>query len=323
MRTPRAGSTRVIVATRASRLALTQTNLVVDQLKRAHPDLDIEILEVTTTGDRDQRPFAQIGGKGLFTSEVERAIVEGRADLAVHSAKDLTAELGDGCALLAIPKRGPRHDVVLGGGGDTGEERLASLHAGATVGTSSMRRRSLIAEVRRDLELTELRGNMDTRVDKVRSGTVHAAVLAAAGLARLGIGPDAGPLDAEWWVPAPGQGALAVEGLAERDDLRALVAPIEDIASAAELSCERAFAARLEGGCSVPLGCSAVVAGGRMTVTGYLGSAGGTGLRERISGPVAEADALGIELAEAILLAGGDALIVEAEGRDAPTVAEP
>src|SRR5688500_14582359 len=143
MRTPSSGSTpqRLVVASRASRLALTQTGLVADALRAAHPGLEVEVLEVTTEGDRDQRPFAAIGGKGLFTSEVERAVVEGRADFAVHSAKDLTANLGDGCSIVCVPPRASRSDVVIGGTGATAEEKLRSLPPGAKVGTSSMRRR--------------------------------------------------------------------------------------------------------------------------------------------------------------------------------------
>jgi hydroxymethylbilane synthase len=295
---------------------------VVDALRSARPDLEVEILEVTTTGDRDHRPFAQIGGKGLFTSEVENAIVEGRADLAVHSAKDLTASLAPGCAILCVPRRAAREDVVVGSGGSDGEERLRALSPGATVGTSSMRRRALLAEVRRDLEAVDLRGNLDTRLEKVRTGVVGAAILAAAGLERLGV-KEGAALDPEWWVPAPGQGALAIEGSASRDDLRGLLAPLSDPAATAELAAERAYSARLEGGCSVPLGCSAIAHGERIAITGFLGSLDGRSIRERLSGPLADAAALGAELAEAVLVAGGDVLLAEIEGRDAPEVEEP
>lgn len=326
MRTPSSSSTpeRLIVASRASRLALTQTNLVVAQLRAAHPGIEVAILEVTTTGDRDRRPFAEIGGKGLFTSEVERAVIEGRADVAVHSAKDLTAALGPGCRVLCVPARASRSDVVVGGSGATGDARLKGLPPGALVGTSSMRRRALLAEVRRDVEPVELRGNLDTRLDKVRNGTVHAAILAAAGLERLGVGLESSMhLDPEWWVPAPGQGALAVEALEDRQDLDPLFAPLADPATSAELVAERAFGARLEGGCSVPLGCSATVDGPRMSITGFLGSPSGRSVRERLSGDVSQASDLGIELAEAVLVSGGDVILAEIEARDVPEVEEP
>lgn len=326
MRTPRESSTpeRLVVASRASRLALTQTGLIADALRSSHPGLDVEILEVTTKGDRDKRPFAEIGGKGLFTSEVERAVVEGRADVAVHSAKDLTADLADGCAIVCVPTRATRSDVVIGGSGAAAEEKLRSLPPGARVGTSSMRRRSLLMELRRDVEAVEFRGNLDTRLRKVTDGVVKAAILAAAGIERLGIPLDqTSHLDPEWWVPAPGQGVLAIEALEERDEVAGLFAPLIDDPTEAELAAERAFAARLEGGCSVPLGCSAVVAGDRMTITGYLGSTDGRSVRESLSGAVTDAAALGVELAEAVLVSGGEAILADIEGRDAPVVEEP
>lgn len=321
MRIPNSG--RLIVATRRSRLARTQTDLVVETLRAAHDGLEVEILEVTTTGDRDRRPFAEIGGKGLFTSEVENALVEGRADIAVHSAKDLTARLAPGCTIMCVPPRGRREDVVVGGNGDGGEQRLRALPPGATVGTSSMRRRSLLAELRRDLDVVEMRGNLDTRLEKVRSGSVGAAILAAAGLDRLGMGAEGAALDPEWWVPAPGQGALAIEALDGRADLRELLAPLTDPAATAELSAERAFAERLEGGCSVPLGCSARVDGERMAIIGYLGSHDGHSVRERLSGAVADAAELGTELADAVLAAGGDRILAAIESRDVPQVDAP
>lgn len=322
MRTP--NSDRVIVATRASRLALTQTTQVVDALRAARPDIDVEILEVSTTGDRDQRPFADIGGKGLFTTEVEAAVIDGRADIAVHSAKDLTARLAPGCAILCVPARAPREDVVVGGSGDDGSLRLRALPPGAAVGTSSMRRRALLAEARSDLDAVEFRGNLDTRLEKIRSGVVAAAVLAAAGLQRLGVAAGAGAaLDPEWWIPAPGQGALAIEGMETRDDLRALLDPLSDPATTAELTAERAFSERLEGGCSVPLGCSAVVTGDRIAISGYVGALDGRSIRDRLSGPVVEAAALGAEVAEAVLIGGGEALLAEIEGRAVPQVEEP
>lgn len=325
MRSP-SSTDRIVVASRASRLALTQTNLVVDALRAAHPELEVSVLEVTTTGDRDQRPFAEIGGKGLFTTEVEKALLDGRADLAVHSAKDLTAELAPGCALLAVPARGPRHDVVLTSErfrGD-GTEVLGALPAGARVGTSSMRRRALLAELRPDLETVELRGNLDTRVRKIEAGECDAAILAAAGLERLGLDEHIGAaLDPAWWVPPPGQGALAVEALTARAELRDLLAPVSDAAATSEVACERAFAARLEGGCSVPLGCSAVVEGERLTVTGYLGTPDGRALRENLSGDVADVEDLGLELAEAILVSGGDLFLDELRAAPSPVVEEP
>jgi hydroxymethylbilane synthase len=292
-------------------------------LKRVHPSLAVRVEVVTTTGDRDARPFASIGGKGLFTSEVERTVAEGRADIAVHSAKDLTADLAVGCSLICIPERAPAYDVVLGGSGSSGEARLEALPAGATVGSSSMRRRTLLAEARPDLTAVEFRGNLDTRLRKTAEGEVDAAIVAAAGLLRLGH-RDLAVLDPERWVPAPAQGALAVEARTERADLIELFAGLDDAAARAEVECERAFGERLEGGCSVPLGCYAVVSNGGLVVSGYLGSPfGGDSFRDRISGPISDARALGAELADAILHAGGDEVLEEVRASASEEVPAP
>jgi hydroxymethylbilane synthase len=314
---------RITLATRGSKLALRQAQIVVDLLRHATPGIEIEILEVSTKGDKDGRPFSEIGGKGLFTSEVERAVVEGRADIAVHSAKDLTAELGTGCVIAAVPVRAVPFDVVIGGSGSSGEERLGSLPAGATIGSSSMRRRALLAEARADLEPIEFRGNLDTRLRKVEEGLADATILAGAGLARLGH-DTSGALDPSWWVPAPGQGAIAVEALHANHDVVLAVAAISDAGAAAELTCERAFGERLEGGCSVPLGCLARAEDGRLVATGYLGDPdGGRSVRDRISGGANEAAALGRELAEAILSSGGDEILEDIKTLEPPMQGAP
>ena len=315
---------KLVIATRGSRLALRQATLVADLVTSSQPQVTVEIRTVTTTGDRDARPFAAIGGKGLFTSEVERSVVDGEADIAVHSAKDLTADLAPGCSIVCVPARASVHDVVVGGTGATGEERLGSLADGAVVGTSSMRRRALLAESRPDLATSELRGNLDTRLRKVEEGAIDAAVLAAAGIERLqGIVPE-GALDPAWWVPAPGQGALAVEALEERTDVRDLFEGLDDPAARAEVTAERAFAARLEGGCSVPLGCHARASASGLVLTGLLGSLDGSNnLRDRLSGSIHEAAQLGIELADAILGAGGDEILADLRETDTPEPVEP
>lgn len=290
--------------------------MVAASLVQTHPGLETSIAVIKTQGDIDRRPFAEIGGKGLFTSEVERAVVDGEAHIAVHSAKDLTSDLHPACSLICIPARAPRADVVVGGIGATGEERLGSLPAGSKVGTSSLRRTALLAEARPDLEVTEFRGNLDTRLKKVEAGEVDAAILAAAGIVRLAIWDEAqvrsASLGTDWWVPAPGQGALAIEGLTDNGDITALFASLDDPATRAELECERAFSARMEGGCSVPLGCAAVAVGTSLTVTGFLGLPDGSrGMRDRISGPPSAAAAMGRELAQAIIEGGGDEILEE------------
>ena len=321
-------SVRIVIASRGSRLALTQSESVASALKAAHPGLETEIAVVKTTGDRDRRPFSVIGGKGLFTTEVERAVVEGRADIAVHSAKDLTAELAPNCVIACVPRRASIVDVVVGGSGDSGEERLGTLADGARVGTSSIRRRALLAEARPDLEPVDLRGNLDTRLRKVADGDVDAAIVAAAGLERL-LGQDAAqelgaPLGADWWVPPPGQGALAIEATQERADLTELLALIEDASARAELTAERAFGERMEGGCTVPLGCSARLQQGQLMLIGLLALPdGGRTIRDRISGPPADAVALGRELAEAVLAAGGDEILEELRSEESPAIEAP
>lgn len=314
----------LVIATRGSKLALAQVDIVSRLLRKTPPGLEVQVNVVKTTGDKDQRPFAEIGGKGLFTTEVERELLAGTADVAIHSAKDLTAELAEGCAIICIPSRASVHDVVIGGTGASGEERLGRLAAGAKVGTSSLRRRALLLEARPDLAAVEFRGNVDTRLRKVQDGEVDAAILAAAGIERLGVGVTSGPLDMSRWLPAPAQGAIAVEALNDRDDLRALFSSIEDPAARATVTAERSFARVMEGGCSVPLGCRAEVTARGLVVDGFLGLPDGShSMRDRISGGAHEAAALGAELAEAIISCGGREILDELEYYEAPAVPEP
>ncbi len=316
---------KLVIATRGSRLALAQTDIVAALLRSAHPDLEIEVKVVRTTGDKDQRPFAEIGGKGLFTTDVEAAVVTEEADVAVHSAKDLTADLAPGCVIVCIPERASANDVVVGGRGASGEERLASLPPGSKVGTSSLRRRALLLDLRPDVDVVEFRGNVDTRLRKVGEGEVDAAILAAAGIERLGVqGVDAAPLDVSHWLPAPAQGALAIEALSIRSDLAELFSSLEDPRARAEVECERAFARVMEGGCSVPLGCRARASEKGLVVDGFLGMPDGSAsMRDRISGGLHEAAALGAELAEAIVSCGGREILDELGEFEAPLVPEP
>lgn len=313
------------IATRGSKLALRQTEIVSELVRSVSPDIQIEVVTVSTKGDVDARPYAEIGGKGLFMSEVEREVLDGRADIAVHSAKDLTSELAPGCTIVCVPPRAPSHDVVVGAGTDRdGGRRLGALAAGAVVGTSSMRRRALLAEARSDLTVVELRGNLDTRLGKVARGEVEAAILAAAGIERLGADVSVGALDPDAWVPAPAQGALAVEARSDRPDIVELFRAIDDPTSHAEVTAERAFGAALEGGCSVPLGCRAVVTGDQMVVNGYLGWPNGSqSFRDRISGPPNDAESLGKELAFAIRSCGGDELLADLREDESPTPQAP
>jgi hydroxymethylbilane synthase len=314
------------MASRGSPLAVVQAELVANRVRNAYPSLEVELVTVSTTGDSDRRPFRHIGGKGLFVAEVERTVIEGRADVAVHSAKDLTAELAGSATIVCVPERASPADVVVGGAGSSGEDRLAALAPGAVVGTSSARRRALIAEARPDLDVTDLRGNLGTRLGRVAGGQIDAAVVAVAGLERLD--PENSPpwseLDPDWWVPAPAQGALAVEARTDREDLAELFGPLDDVVARAEIVTERAFARRLEGGCSVPLGCLARAGAHGLVVTGYVGAPdGSSGLRDRTSGPLDSAPALGVELAEALLAAGADDILADISADSAAEVGPP
>ena len=304
---------RIVVASRGSQLALRQTEILRNLLREVEPELHVEVLTVTTKGDKDKKTsFSAMGAKGIFTTEVSAEVLNGNADVALHSAKDLTAEIDPRTTLVCVPKRADARDVVVGGDGGDGEQRLGSLPPGSHVGTSSMRRRVLLTEVRPDLEVVEFRGNLDTRLRKVAEGEVDAAVLAAAGIERLGgVAEDLfGPLEPTRWVPSPAQGALAVEAPADRGDLVELFGRISSASATAEVACERAFSARLEGGCTVPLGCHAVAGERGLLVTGMLGSPlTDQVLRDRISGSPGEAETLGVELAEAILAAGGSEVL--------------
>lgn len=313
-------TSRIVVASRGSQLALRQTEILGNLLRAVEPGLRIDVLTVSTKGDKDKNmPFRAMGAKGIFTTEVSAEVLAGNADVALHSAKDLTADLAPDVALICVPRRADARDVVVGGKGVTGEQRLESLATGARVGTSSMRRKVLLTEARPDLEVVEFRGNLDTRLRKVAEGEVDAAVLAAAGIHRLGgVDEDTfGSLEPTRWVPSPAQGALAVEALAERTDLVELFGHIASPAAAAEVACERAFSARLEGGCSVPLGCHAQASERGLLVTGMLGSPlTDQVLRDRISGSPAEAESLGVELAEAILAAGGGEILEDIKAEE-------
>lgn len=249
---PKQEVARLIVGTRGSSLALWQTEHVAGRLQAVTPGLEIEIRTIKTQGDvvRD-RPLSQIEGKGFFVKELESALLSGQADLAVHSLKDMPTELPEGLALGAVLERTDPYDalIVREGAGD-----LSSLPAGARVGTSSLRRRAQLLAARPDLEVADLRGNVDTRLRKLRSGEYDAVVLAAVGLARLGFGEQIGQrLPFDLMLPAPGQGALAVECRADDRAVLELLRSLHHRPTWAAVAAERAFLSGLGGGCSVPV----------------------------------------------------------------------
>jgi hydroxymethylbilane synthase len=243
------------VGTRSSRLALWQTHHVVERLERAWPGLVVEPVTMSTVGDRDTtRPLSRIGDKGLFTRDLEDGLRDGTIDLAVHSLKDLPTEPPPGLRLGAILAREDSRDALVAPAG----VRLAALPPGARIGTSSLRRQAQIAALRPDLRIVDLRGNVPTRVEKVRSREIDAAVLALAGLSRLNLEADVAEIfDADRLIPAPGQGAVAVQIRADDEALASLLAPLNDETAAIETTAERALLGFLEGGCQVPVGALA------------------------------------------------------------------
>ncbi|HJZ47948.1 MAG TPA: hydroxymethylbilane synthase, partial [Roseiflexaceae bacterium] len=242
----------VVIGTRASKLALVQTHMIRDGLLAAHPDLTVAVEHITTKGDVIlDRPLSAIGDKGLFVTEIEDALREGRIDLAVHSAKDLPSELPGDMALAAFPTRADPRDALIARNG----LRLSSLPDGAYVGTSSLRRACQLRHLRPDLRIGDLRGNVDTRLRKLHEGQYDAIVLAAAGLERLGrAGEISEYLDPGVMLPAVSQGILAIEIRAGDEATAALVAPLDDPAARVAARAERAFLARIGGGCQVPIG---------------------------------------------------------------------
>lgn len=294
------------LATRGSALALAQSRLVVEGLQAAWPELRVELVTVVTEGDRRRDvPAASLGGKGIFTAAVQQAVLDGRADLAVHSAKDLPAAQVPGLVLAAVPRRADPRDVLVGRSRLTG---LDDLGPGARVGTGSPRRVALLHWLRPDLELVPIRGNVDSRFRRVHGGELDAVVLAAAGLRRLGLAGEAAvPLDPEAFIPAPGQGTLAVE--AREDDTRALglLSALTHRPSRVALRAERSFLRRLGGSCTLPAGALArPTDAGPLEIQGFLSGLDGKGLvRERLRGPADDPEGLGRALADRLLDACG------------------
>jgi hydroxymethylbilane synthase len=307
------------LATRGSPLALRQSELVSGLLRRAHPGLAVELLVVRTRGDRDaSAPLDQIGGQGVFVTEVEAAVAEGRAEAAVHSAKDMPSVMPEGFVLGAVPARADARDGLVG-------STLAGLRAGALVATGSARRRAQLASLRPDLVFTDLRGNMARRVAVAEEGTVSAVVVAVAAMDRLGwesrLSDVLDPVDV---LPQAGQGAIAVQCRADDDGTRRLLAAIDHAPSHRALRSERAVLAALGGSCTLPVGAYAVPDEvGGAGVAGVAGGAVGAGEALRVSGLLAGADghtvirltrsgadpeAVGAEVAYALMDGGGAAI---------------
>lgn len=304
----------LIIATRESRLALWQAHHLRDRLAGLYPEARLDILGMTTTGDQIlDRTLAAVGGKGLFVKELEVAMLEGRAHLAVHSLKDVPMVLPPEFDMIVTGPREDARDALV----SNDYADLHSLPAGAVVGTSSLRRESQLRARFPHLEVRPLRGNLDTRLRKLDQGEYQAIILAAAGLSRLGLASRIrAVLDPADSLPAVGQGALGIEFRADDAATRAALAPLVDAEASARVSAERAFSRRLAGSCDVPLGAHAVLEGATLRLDGFVAAVDGSRLlREQLSAPVAEAEALGTALAERLLAQGAGEILAARSAR--------
>jgi hydroxymethylbilane synthase len=311
---------RLVVGSRGSRLALIQAEWVRDRLRAAHSGLEVAIEEISTKGDRIlDAPLSKIGDKGLFTKELENALLEGRIDVAVHSAKDMPTELPEGLALGAFTEREDVRDAFVGGEASGGAGALARRAPGARVGSSSLRRRSQLLALRPDLELADIRGNVETRLRKIGEQGLAGTVLAVAGLRRLGRSEIASFVFAfDEMLPAVGQGALAVETRARDERVAALIAPLDHRATALAVRAERALMHRLEGGCQVPIGAHGELADGELHLRAFVGSLdGGLCVRDAATGAAEDPERLGRELALRLLERGADRILEAVRGVDA------
>ncbi len=302
----------VILGTRGSQLALSQTRWVVERLKEQWPETEFTIRTLTTSGDRGADPRE----RGIFVKEIERALLEGEIDIAVHSLKDLPTQTPEGLKLASVPKRVDPRDALVG---RNTARRLDELPKGARVGTSSVRRKAQLLAYRPDLEIVPIRGNVDTRLKLLGTGEVDAIVVAAAGLLRLDLRNRIDEfLDPEIVLPAPGQGALALEVRLGDDLAEELAYSLNHRETQLRVTAERAFLARLGAGCLAPAGALAYLEEGELRLEGVVASPDGSELlRGEIAGPPEEAAELGEELAADILEQGGEAILKEARDADA------
>ena len=304
-------SKRVIkIATRKSPLALWQAYFVRDQLLALHDDIEVELLKMVSKGDKIlDVPLAKVGGKGLFVKELEIGLLEGDADIAVHSMKDVPVEFPEGLHLAVICEREDPRDAFV----SNKFSQLDDLPDGAIVGTSSLRRQSQLMKYRPDLQIKFLRGNVNTRLQKLDDGEYDAIILAAAGLIRLEM-PDriSSFLTTEQSLPAMGQGAVGIECRIDDELTKQLIAPLAHNETTIRLTAERALNKRLEGGCQVPIGGFAELDGDQLSMRSFVGSPDGKNLVEgQVSGSAAEAEQLGIQLADDLLSRGAKEILDE------------
>lgn len=298
----------VVLGTRASKLAVQQSEWVQAQLQALNPLLTVTLMTIQTSGDKIlDVPLAKIGGKGLFVKEIEDALLSGEIDVAVHSMKDVPTQLPTGLAILCVPAREDPRDALISRTGCL----FKDLPLGARVGTSSLRRQSQLLHQRPDLRIEMLRGNLDTRIRKLREGQYDGIILAAAGLRRLAwaheiteyLAPDIS-------LPAIGQGALGIEGRADDSFVRHVLSKLDHEPTHVTVRAERALLHRLQGGCQVPIAAHAVLADQQVTLEGLVASVDGKEvIRDRVEGNVRDPEAVGVQLAERLLARGGDKIL--------------
>jgi len=293
--------TKIVFATRPSKLARWQTNYVIQLLQQAVPDLVCEVIVITTKGDKElDKPLPEIGGKGLFTQELEAELLSGHVCAAVHSLKDLPVENTAGLTVGAIPVRADPRDVLV----CTQSSSLEELPAGAVIGTSSLRRQAQVLRHRPDLKIEPIRGNVDTRIRKVEEGQYDAAVMAGAGITRLGLDKHIATwLPLSIMLPAPGQGALGIQCREDDKTTLAILKKISDIDTTKSVRAERAFLLALGGGCSIPVGAYAEIKEGVIVMQGLVAATDGTQVI-KVDGQGEEPDVLGKQLAKQALAQG-------------------
>jgi hydroxymethylbilane synthase len=315
---------KIIIGTRASKLALWQAEWVKSELERLYPGIGVELNKIKTTGDKIlDVPLAKVGGKGLFVKEIEEAMLRGEADIAVHSMKDVPTEFPEGLHLAVICKREDPRDAFISGmqNGSPKIKSFSAMPQGATVGTSSLRRSCQLLHIRPDLKIEQLRGNLDTRIRKLDEGQFDAIILAAAGVKRLGWSDRITEiLPAGTSLPAIGQGAIGIE-CRTGGDINALIAPLNDPTTSTCVRAERAFLKKLEGGCQVPIAGYARIEGKILVMEGLVGSvAGDVIIREKIEGSPADAESIGLALAGKLLERGAKKILDEVYGMCAPKI---
>ncbi|MBI5117706.1 hydroxymethylbilane synthase [Candidatus Poribacteria bacterium] len=313
MNTNPLGRTLIIIGSRGSKLAMTQTQWVADQIKAYRPDLDFHIKKISTSGDKiTDVPLAKVGGKGLFTKEIENELLCGDVDMAIHSMKDLPTELPAGLKIGAVPGREDARDALV----SRGHKKFSELSPGAVIGTCSLRRKAQLLAARPELQVADLRGNLDTRLRKVEEGKYDALLLACAGIRRLGRQEVITEIiDLETVIPAVGQGALCIEIRENNPFVEDLLRPLNHLETERAVRAERALMARLEGGCQVPVGAHARIENGALALRGIVASLGG----ERIvhaqnTGDPAKPEELGESVASRLIMMGAKEILDEIRG---------